>query len=155
MGLRVLFLLMIGLSPLSGLSQECTDDISPESTLRAIQTYRTDPMGDYAACSLSVAGKFAEQSPAVLVELRPAYFPWELGQIDSDAEVKFLGAFVAGNVEYQLINNVKENRPIEGIRLQLLTYERMKEVGAVETLPGFEEWLELELDGQLASRFTE
>lgn len=136
-------------------SQECTDDISPEATLKAIQLFRDDPVGDFSDCALSIAGNFAEQSPAVLVELRPVYFPWKLGEIDSDAEVKLLGAFVAGNVEYQLTNNVKENRPIEGVWLELLTYERMKEIGAIETLEGFEDWLELERNGQLDIQFED
>ena len=155
MKLRLPFLLLVSLCSFSAHSQECTNKLSPEATLKAIQLYRDDPVGDYADCALSVAGNFAEQSPAVLVELRAVYFPWKLGGIDSDAEVKFLGAFVAGNVEYQLTNDVKENRPIEGVRLQLLTYERMKEVGAMQTLQGFEEWLELERNGQLDTKFEE
>jgi hypothetical protein len=152
---RLPFLLLVSLCSFGAHAQECTNDLSPEATLKAIQLYRDDPVGDYADCALSVVGNFAEQSPTVLVELRPVYFPWELGEIKSDAEVKFLGAFVAGNVEYQLTNNVKENRPIEGVRLQLWTYERMKEVGAIETLPGFEEWLELERNGQLGTQFKD
>jgi hypothetical protein len=155
MKLRHLFILLVSLCSFSAHSQECTDELSPEATLRAVQLYRDDPVGDHADCALSIAGNFAEQSPAVLVELRPAYFPWELGKIDSDAEVKFLGAFVAGNVEYQLTNEVKENRPLEGVRLQLLTYSRMKETGAIDTLPGFEAWLELERNGQLDAQFEE
>ena len=39
--------------------------------------------------------------------------------------------------------------------MQLLAYERMKEVGAIETLQGFEEWLELERNGQLDTQFKE
>ena len=155
MKLRLLFLSLVTLCSFPAQSHECADELSPEATLKAIQLYRDDPVGDFADCALSVAGNFAEQSPAVLVELRPSYFPWELGKIDSDAEVKFLGAFVAGNVEYQLTNSVKENRPVEGVRLQLLTYERMKEAGAIETLPGFEKWLELERNGQLDTQFEE
>jgi hypothetical protein len=147
------FLLLASLCSFGAHSQECTNDLSPEGTLTAIQLYRDDPVGDYADCALSVVGNFAEQSPTVLVELRPVYFPWELGGIDSEAEVKFLGAFVAGNVEYQLTNKVKENRPIEGVRLQLLTYERMREVGAIETLQEFERWLDLERNGQLGTQF--
>ena len=95
MKLRLPFLLLVSLCSFCAHSQECTNGLSPEATLKAIQLYRDDPVGDHADCALSVVGNFAEQSPAVLVELRPAYFPWELGGIDSDAEVKFLGAFVA------------------------------------------------------------
>ena len=152
---RLTIFLLIGLYSFCAHSQGCIDDISPEGTLRAIQLFRENPVGDYADCALSVAGNFAEQSPSVLVELRPIYFPWELGEIDADAEVKFLGAFVAGNIEYQLTNNVKENRPIEGVRLELLTYEMMREIGAIETLEGFEDWLELERNGQLGIQFKD
>lgn len=110
---RLPFLLLVSLCSFGAHSQECTNDLSPEAALKAIQLYRDDPVGDYADCALSVVGNFAEQSPTVLVELRPICFPWKLGGIASDAEVKFLGAFVAGNV-HDAIRKCEKRPPFGG-----------------------------------------
>jgi hypothetical protein len=128
---------------------------SEEEVLEAIQLYRKDPIGDEADRSLSVAGSFAAESSAVNVDLRSICHLRELGVIDKDTEIRLLGAYVAGNLEYQLRNRVNENRPVEGVQLQLLTYERMKGADSIEAVPEFEEWLKLDLDGQLNSLFQE
>jgi hypothetical protein len=79
----------------------------------------------------------------VLVEIDKKYFPYESGTISSDAQIKFLGAFIAGNVEYQLLYGVKENRPLEGVSFMVQTYVKLRRKNAVVRIEGFEKWKDL------------
>jgi len=92
---------------------------------------------------------FAEQSSEVLVEIDKKYFPYESAAISSSAQIKFLGAYIAGNVEYQLIYGVKENRPLEGVKFMLETYEKLRRTNAVVRIEGFEKWKKLIRKNQL------
>ncbi|MCH9025551.1 MAG: hypothetical protein IIA05_00345 [Proteobacteria bacterium] len=148
----IVFLLAI-LGSFCTFAGDWADDISPQTALKAIQLFRDDPVSEDALAAVAIVLNFAERSDDVLVLIDAKYLPFELGAIESDANSKFLGAYVAGNVEYQLLNSVRENRPMEGIRFMLQTYEKFRQADAIEVQSGFEEWLELERKGQLGDAF--
>ena len=93
---------------------------------------------------------FAEQSPDVLVKIDEKYFPYQPDEVSSDAQIRFLGAFVAGNVEYQLLYEIKQNRPVEGAKLMLETYISLRRSNAVARIEGFEQWKGLVRKNQLS-----
>ena len=125
--------------------------LTPEVALKAIALFKQDPLGEQANGALAVVLKFAQSSSQVLVVIDEKIFPFEIGSIDSAAESTFLGAFLAGNVEHQLITGTKENRPYEGILLMLKTYEIMRYRGVIDRVEGFEHWINLRNKGDLES----
>lgn len=125
--------------------------ITPEIVLKAISVFRSNPIDDDADSILSIVVRFAQTSSKVLVEIDETMVPYKPGSIDQDASAKFVGAFIAGNIEYQLNNDVKENRPCEGIELMIITYEVMRNANLVNRIEGFEDWITLRDKGELKS----
>lgn len=71
--------------------------------------------------------------------------------MDKGAESKLVGAYIAGNTESQLTQDVKENRPCEGIVLMILAYEDMKNSDRVVKIEGMDYWIGLRDKGELKS----
>jgi hypothetical protein len=145
----LLSLLLLCFFSTEGIAGSHQPDISADSFFAALKIFRNDPNGKNANAALSNMAKFAEQSSEVLVEIDKKYFPYESAAISSKAQIKFLGAYIAGNVEYQLIYGVKENRPLEGVRFMLETYEILRRKNAVVRIEGFEKWKKLIRKNQL------
>lgn len=128
-----------------------TNDIEITSSiaLTAIERYQKDPLAPDAGTLLSVIAKFAKQSEDVSILIDLKYFPTEFKSLESKNASQLLGAYIAGNVEYQVRNGIKENRPVEGILSMLSTYSSLKNSGAIETLPSFKDWLTKAENGEL------
>ena len=132
--------------------EDWTKRITPEITLKALALYRADPTNEDALGALSITTNFADKSPNLLVEIKEEYFPFKLGELDQNIQARFIGAFVAGNIEYQLIHNINENRPIEGIKLVLYTYTRLREKNIIPKHKEFEKWINMDRNGELAKK---
>ncbi len=126
-----------------------TTAITPEITLEAIKIFRENPIGDDARGALALIVKFTKESKDVVVTISPNYLPWEQGSLPPHLEGVFLGAFVAGNVEYQLMKGITENRPFEGIKLMLHSYKVLKDREKIEALENFDAWINLDRKNQL------
>lgn len=135
-----LFVLMLCLFSAQGMTSSHQTEVSADGFFAALKVFRNDPTGKNANAALSDMTTFAQQSPDVLVEIDKKYFPYEPGTISSDAQIKFLGAYIAGNVEYQLIYGVKENRPLEGVKFMVEVYEELRRKNAVARIEGLEKW---------------
>jgi hypothetical protein len=134
---------------MQGIAGDSKMEVSADEFFAALRIFRNEPGGNKAKTALSTMATFAEQSPDVLVEIDKKYFPYEPDTISSDAQIRFLGAFIAGNVEYQLLYEVKGNRPVEGAKLMLETYVKLRKKNAVVRIEGFEKWKGLVRKNQL------
>jgi len=144
----VLLLIIVLVKPaLAG--EDWTKKITPEIALKAIQLYRHDPTTEDAMSALSIAANFADQSDQVSVLLQDEYFPFKLGSIASELESRFVGAFIAGNIEHQLLNQINQNSPLEGVSLVLHTYKKLHEKGISPKMEDFEKWLLWQEKGDL------
>ena len=128
---------------MQGIAGDSEMEVSADEFFAALKIFRNDPGGIKAKSALSTMTTFAEQSPDVLVVIDKKYFPYDSGTISSDAQIRFLGAYIAGNVEYQLLYEVKGNRPVEGAKLMLETYVKLRKKNAVVRIEGFEKWKDL------------
>ena len=144
------FLICMFILPAYATEDGLSKKITPEIALKAIKSYRKNPVAKNAAGALSIALDFVDQSPSVTVDIKQDYFPWKLGHIDPQIESKFIGAFVAGNVEYQLINRLNKNTPLEGIKLVLYTYEKLRKANTFPADKEFEKWLIWKKKGKLS-----
>ena len=147
--MKKILLCLILLFPALGMAQS---DISSENCLKAISIFKEDPLSQKADRALSYVFIFADKSPDVLVGVKVDYFPWNEEVTPSKVKNKLLGAYIAGNVEFQLQHNVNADHPYQGVLLMLDTYIKMKTAGEVEPMPGLEEWLKLKADKKLESK---
>jgi len=141
--------LLIGFPLLSSGDDDWKRSITPEMALKAINAFRADPDGEHGRGYLSVIVNFAEESDLVLVKIDPDQFPADFKNLDSQWQGTLLGAFVAGNIEPQLLFDEKSDSPLEGIRLMLSSYRHFESAGRIEKLPSFEEWIRLDAHGKL------
>jgi hypothetical protein len=125
--------------------------ITRQQVLGAIKQFRNDPIGGYDTGTMATAVRFAQQSDLVRVEITEAYTPWHNDDISEDFSVLLMGAFIAGNIEYQLMNGVTKNSPVEGVKMVLLAYKSLKNGGYITPVPSLEGWLLLEEKHQLAT----
>jgi len=123
--------------------------IEPHIALKAVQMFRADPGAENAKSLLAVIVNFAEHSEDVIVTIDDNYFPGEFSSLKSKNMQILLGAYVAGNIEKQLLTGVKLDSPAEGIELMLFSYLVLQHSGAMEKHATFEEWVHLNSIGEL------
>lgn len=148
----ILIILSVLLTALPGYASDddgWTSTITPEITLEAIKIFRENPSGEDARSALALIVRFTKESKDVTVTISPNYLPWEQGTLSPYLEGVFLGAFVAGNIEYQLLHKINQNRPFEGIKLMLYSYKVLKDRDKIEALENFDTWLVLDQQNQL------
>lgn len=116
---------------------------TPELILKKIQQYKADPTTKEALDTLSFIVSFAVASDDVAVIVDPKFLPWKLGSLDEDLETRYVGAFVAGNIEYQLIHKDNKNNPQAGVKLLLYTYKKLREKNMIKIDKAFENCIKL------------
>ncbi len=126
---------------------------TPQQILSAIESYRSAPLGPDSQTQLSQVIAFASTSPQVMVEISENYLPWHLGSYGDDVESRLIASYIAGNVEYQLQHAVNESRPLEGVRLMLLTYSALRKADSLPAIEPLDNWLTLEQEGRLEEAF--
>lgn len=121
--LYVLFAIVaFGCASTSMLSEEAA------FTLETIDKIKTDPVSDEARDLYGIVLTFAAQSDEIDIEISADTCPW-LASIDDEKWSSYiLGAYIAGNVEYQLRNNVIEDNPQAGCRFVRFVYGEIKRV---------------------------
>ncbi len=132
-------------------NEDLKKTITPEVVLKAVNLFKSDPMGKDADGALSVITNFAENSDQVTIEISEKYFPWKFGSLGKEFDAKFLGAFIAGNLECQLEKKIKKSCPIEGIHLVLETYQALRNAKKIKAHQKIEKWIELDKKGELAN----
>lgn len=124
--------------------------INPETALKAVQLFKSDPLGPDAEGALAVALNFAEYSDLVTVQVSRKYLPWQFEAVEQKINAKLLGAYISGNLEHQLNNNINKNSPLEGIRLVLHVYQLLRADGQMAENTNLETWIALDKEGKLA-----
>ncbi len=148
--LRSILLLFLLLTVANGVAaDESESEITPELALDVAKLYQSDPLAEDAISLIAILVKFSRESDQVLVHFSTDYFPPNLKNMDPQISAQLLGAYIAGNIEYQLENNVNENRATEGVISMLGTYAALKQSGVVSELPSLETWIEKAENGEL------
>lgn len=124
--------------------------INPETALNAVQLFKSDPLGPDAEGALAVALNFAEHSDLVTVQVSRKYLPWQFEAVEQKINAKLLGAYISGNLEHQMNNNINKNSPLEGIRLVLHIYQVLRADGQMAENANLETWIALDREGKLA-----
>jgi hypothetical protein len=85
--------------------------------------------------------KFTEESDLVIVKIYTDDMPFEYNLSKSGNYFKLYGAFIVGNIEYQLRNNIKINSRISGVNMLYKVYRKIREKDRTFKLPDIMNWL--------------
>ncbi len=119
-----------------------------DSVLNAVKALEDDPLsGGMVALPAIVA--FTRDSEDVTVTLSPEVLPWLKSPEKPRHSELLLGAFMGGNVRSQLMRNVREDSPIEGLRCVFAVYRKIQLSEPSFKSPGIERLMKLDAEGSL------
>lgn len=106
-----------------------SEQISKDIVLKAIAIFENEPLSHDGKGAASIVMKFADESEDVYIVLSEKIITW-LGNDTKDPYYQYhvilLSAYIAGNVKYQLIQNVVQDDPYSGLIQVLKTYQQLQ-----------------------------
>jgi hypothetical protein len=106
-----------------------SEQISKDIVLKAIAIFENEPLSHDGKGAASIVMKFADGSEDVIIILSGKIINW-LGDDTKDTYYQYrvilLSAYIAGNVKYQLIQNVVQDDPYSGLIQVLRTYQQLQ-----------------------------
>ena len=121
--------------------------LEPQTVLKAIATFESDPTGTNGPGAMTLIVNYAEVSTNVTVTVNSGYLPWVSREPKIRNGELLLTAFVAGNVQTQLQQGVKKDYPVEGILLMCRVYTTLRRKDQIERIPEMEKWSKLDKGG--------
>lgn len=143
----------------AGLSGESTVDttISPVAALKAIRSFKRDPLGSEAPQALQTAVFFSRDSDTVIITLAPPYMPWiQNEQYPEAVRQVLMFAYMIGNTEAQLVKKVRKDHSYEGALFTIDIYQALRSRGKnMPEIAEIEEWITLKKKNKLRAHFDE
>jgi len=129
--------------------------ITKEIALQAVILFRQDPFSEDGRGAAAILFRFAEKSPDVLLKMSPKALPFMKGNTVPDKEMGLLlAAFIAGNVDSQLLRNRKGDDSYAGDLQVIETYRQMQRKNVKLHIPVVEKLIDLEKRGKLKEYVT-
>jgi len=127
--------------------------ITKQMALKAVTLFReADPFSEDARGYAAILVRFVDKDHHVLVSINSKSVPFLSAKNLSEQERGILlGAFVAGNVDSQLLRGEKRNDPYAGDIQVIETYRQMQKKKPKLRIPEVEKLIELKSKGQLKS----
>jgi hypothetical protein len=124
--------------------------VTRETAIEAITIFRVDPTSERGRAAGGVILEFVESSPEVVVNITKRAVPF----LSNDAiplavKSTLTAAFVAGNVDAQLLRGDKRDDPYAGVLQVIDTYRQMQRNNADLKIAEVEEFIEMEKRGEL------
>ena len=128
--------------------------ITNAMALRAASLFRNaDPFSEEARGCAAILVRFTEKSPDVLVGVSGKTIPFLHSKDLSEQELAILlGAFVAGNIDSQLLRGVKTDDPYAGELQVIETYGQMRKKRPRFSVPEIDKLIALEKAGKLKAQ---
>ena len=125
--------------------------ITKEMALKAAVLFRNaDPFSEDARGYAGVLVQFTEKSPDVMVKISPKTLPiFEDKNLSVQVRAILIGAFMAGNVDSQLLRGRKQSDSYAGDLQLIETYRLMQKKKPHLVIPGIEKLIDLESAGKL------
>jgi hypothetical protein len=129
--------------------------ITRDIALKAVVLFRQDPLSEEGRGAAAILVRFADKSPDVLLNLNPKSVPFMKGNaVPEKQRLTLLAAFIAGNVDSQLLRNRKGDDPYAGDLQVIETYRQMQKKNTKLHIPSVEELVDLEKRGELRRYVT-
>ena len=114
---------------------------------QAISAYFANPLAGFPNPHLATIVQFASESDKVQVTLDPVVVPWTS---ESKQDYGLVGAFMAGNVEAQLLAGRAADQPEAGLARAFAVYDQIRQAHPEFRSPGLEKLRALASQGKLA-----
>ena len=116
--------------------------------LKSIEKFKINPIGDKSIPIIKEIIEFTKNSDTVSVKIYPNLFPVNTNASETSYDFKLFGAFIIGNIEYQLKNNLKINRGKEGAEMLYFVYKKIRKVDSKFKIPNIYNWVRKERQTQ-------
>lgn len=125
--------------------------ISKEAALKAASLFRnSDPYSEDARGCAGILVRFTDQSPEVLIGIGHKALPFLSNKnLTVQENAILIGAFLAGNVDSQLLRRKKKDDPYAGDLQVIETYTQMRNKKPRLSVPEIENLIALEKAGKL------
>ena len=120
--------------------------LSPQTVLRAISRFQSEPLKAKSNGILSIIINFADESQNVYIEVNSGYMPWLKQKKNINNTDILLVSFVAGNMRPQLINKEKKDHPVEGMIFMLRIYNKLRKAKKIEAISTLDQWSTLSVN---------
>lgn len=124
--------------------------ITKEVALKAIGLFRDDPLSEDGRGAAAIIVTFVDKSHDVVVGLSKIVFPvFDAPGVSKKETNALLAAFIAGNLDSQLLRGVKKDDPYAGDLQMIQTYRQLQQKNPKLKIPAVEKMAEMEQRGEL------
>jgi hypothetical protein len=124
--------------------------ISKEVALKAIGLFRDDPLSEDGRAAAAIIVTFVDKSHDVVVGLSKKVFPvFDAPGVSKKETNALMAAFIAGNLDSQLLRGVKKDDPYAGDLQLIQTYRQLQKKNPRLKVPDIENMAEMERRGEL------
>lgn len=118
---------------------------------KAIEVLISAPDSPAARTAGRVVLKFAGTSPNYKIQISLCYLPWANSPDLPDGNQMLMAAFVAGNLQEQILKNSSRPEPYAGALAVIEVYQKMLRTRPDFKIPKVEEFIAMEKRGVLRS----
>jgi hypothetical protein len=124
--------------------------ITKEVALKAIGLFREDPLSEDGRGAAAIIVTFVDKSHDVVVGLSKKVFPvFDAPGVSKKETNALIAAFIAGNLDSQLLRGVKKDDPYAGDLQMIQTYRQVQQKNPKLKIPALEKMAEMEQRGEL------
>jgi hypothetical protein len=140
----------LGLSAIQMSAAEQLPPIDRRMALNAITSFRADPFSEEGRGSRGIIINFSEQNHEVSVFINSKTVPFLSNKtISLDDRSTLLAAFVAGNIDSQLLRHQKKDDSYSGVLQVIETYRQMQKKNPKLRIADVEKFIDMEQRGEL------
>lgn len=124
--------------------------VTKDLALRAITAFREDPTSKLGHAARAVIVNFSYDSPDVIIKFTPKNYPIsEIKPATKEEGLTLLAAFVAGNLDSQLLRGRTKDDAYAGDLQLIQTYRQLQSKNRKLRIPAIEKMAEMEARGEL------
>ncbi|WFB35702.1 hypothetical protein P3T73_16240 [Kiritimatiellota bacterium B12222] len=122
-----------------------------QNIFEAINIFRKDPHNKAAQVRIAT---YSMDSEAILINMTEKTAPWIAEEKDpSPASSILMLAFIAGNIDAQLIQGKAQDQSVAGARQVIQTYQLLRKENNLESIQEIETWIALDEHNALHTAF--
>jgi hypothetical protein len=149
----IIALLFVVATSLLSRADEPKEAVTKDVALKAIATFREEPMSERATVAAAILVRFARESPDVAVTASPALIPWmEAKPLPKESSI-LLTAYIAGSVRAQLESGHMKNDAVAGEEQVIETYQKLQQTTPTLHIDSVEKLVDLQKQGKLKETF--
>ncbi len=149
---RIFTLVLVFLIALvSAQAKSSGPSIDKETVRKAILIFCQTPSNQQGSMVRPIILRFARESPAVEIVVSPKAMPWiESNKVGDEAKEALLTAYVAGDVQSQLVKRKTKDDPVAGTEQVIATYRQLQRAEPGLKVVEVEKLIDLQKQGKLA-----